>query len=691
MSQPQHIDPNILTGERLALQYIPLDQAALWDDNPRAHQLDEISASITEHGFRDPMAYDATLSAFVEGHGRTHALRKMRDAGADLPRGVAEHPAHGWCIPVLFGVDARSQVAAQAYAVAHNQLTMNAGWDDAALLKVVERVQAEDETAASTMGISQEMLNEVRARVQADREPSPPAPAPQVNDGPRLEAEWRVEQADILEWLRDYDGPRFHAVFCDPPYGLAFMGKEWDAFKTNRDYQAWVTEWATLLIEKALYPGAVVAFFGGTRTVHRLACGLEDAGFEISDGIACWVYGSGFPKSLDISKAIDKEAGAEREVIGDNPHARPNSDGKYQGYSGVQGHDPYLTVPATPDAARWDGYGTALKPAHESCIIARAPRAGLRYVDLVLQYGTGTLNIDGARITTSEDTRRNASGGENGLCGQDTFRIRERAKDDKNAPSGRWPANVILSHHPDCERVGERRVKPDGGINETGKTYENRGTIATNISSGIPFRHTDADGMETVEVWNCVEGCPVKTLGEQSGETTSSGGKGEASWDAKSKHSVGWQSGPDKAHMGGLGDTGTAARFFYTAKASRAERDAGLGDFPHKFSATMGDGIGEREHNESEPSAYVRNGHPCIKPIAITEYIARLLLPPPLNEPRRVLIPFCGSGSEMIGAMRAGWDDIVGVEMDAEYAEIAQARLEYWQGAAAPITEGGAA
>jgi DNA modification methylase len=125
---------------------------------------------------------------------------------------------------------------------------------------------------------------------------------------------------------------------------------------------------------------------------------------------------------------------------------------------------------------------------------------------------------------------------------------------------------------------------------------------------------------------------------------------------------------------------GSAARFFYCAKASRSEREAGLREagLREAFSATMGGGIGEREHDPTEPRAYVRNHHPTVKPIALAEYLARLILPPKRDTPRRLLVPFSGSGSEMIGALLAGWDEVVGIELSPEYAEIAEARLAHW-------------
>jgi len=204
---------------------------------------------------------------------------------------------------------------------------------------------------------------------------------------------YTIVQDDIINWLeKAVWGEKFHAVLSDPPYGLSFMNKKWDSM-TAPQFQAWVTEWATLMLN-VVYPGAVLMMFGGTRTYHRLACGLEDAGWEIYDSLA-WMYGSGFPKSHDISKAIDREAGAERVVVGEqitgNAKQRTNGTGEFGSWAnnntGGQQTIP-VTAPATPDAERWQGYGTALKPAFEPIVLARAPRTDT-YAKQALMYGTG--------------------------------------------------------------------------------------------------------------------------------------------------------------------------------------------------------------------------------------------------------------------------------------------------------------
>lgn len=239
---------------------------------------------------------------------------------------------------------------------------------------------------------------------------------------------------DIIEKLKELPlDQMFHAVISDPPYGLSFMGKSWDKY-TPKEYQQWVTEWASELMLH-LYPGAVCAFFGGTRTYHRLASGLEDAGFEIFDSMI-WCYGSGFPKSYNLSKGIDKSKGLEREIIDEvKGKGRMSGDSDYQtndygkSWNGVK-----ITEHASTQAHQWNGYGTALKPAYEPVVLCRKPREST-YVNSALDYGTGALNIDGCRIGTELLKAQNE--GKQSMYGENrTVFTPER--------QGRFPANLAL-------------------------------------------------------------------------------------------------------------------------------------------------------------------------------------------------------------------------------------------------------
>ena len=278
---------------------------------------------------------------------------------------------------------------------------------------------------------------------------------------------------DCVEVMRGLPDNSVDAVVTDPPYGLEFMGKEWDApwkaaggvevvlegtdkshpfrdgsqrvrYGIGSDFQAWCVEWAGEAL-RVLKPGGHLVAFGGSRTWHRLACAIEDAGFEIRDSMA-WMYGSGFPKSLDVSKAIDKAAGAEREVVGSRITNVGMQGGNFA--NGGGSGEVAVTAPATAEAAAWDGWGTALKPAYEPIVLARKPLAGT-VAATVLEYGTGALNIDGCRVPMGDEydpnkmQRQKAAGdgtvgnafGAGSLVGSEIPTYN---------PAGRWPANVIL-------------------------------------------------------------------------------------------------------------------------------------------------------------------------------------------------------------------------------------------------------
>lgn len=246
-----------------------------------------------------------------------------------------------------------------------------------------------------------------------------------------------VHHGDALNVLPTLPAESVHAVVCDPPYGLEFMGKDWDApwkrgddinadagFTTEmRAFQDWCQQWAVECL-RVLKPGGHLLGFGGTRTAHRLASAIEDAGFEVRDSIA-WLYGGGFPKSHDVSKAIDKAAGAQREVVGMRAKVDsygPAAGNKVYGSGADHGGIQEITDPATDAARQWEGWGTALKPAHEPIVVARKPLVGT-VARTVSEHGTGALNIDGCRVATTDDLN---GGG------------------DFQQLWGRWPANVVL-------------------------------------------------------------------------------------------------------------------------------------------------------------------------------------------------------------------------------------------------------
>jgi hypothetical protein len=249
------------------------------------------------------------------------------------------------------------------------------------------------------------------------------------------------------------------AIVTDPPYGISFMGKRWDYDIPTVD------QFAECL--RVLKPGGHLLCFCGTRTQHRMAVNIEDAGFEMRDVIA-WVYGSGFPKSLDVGKAIDKAAGAEREVVGKSLNDRPSSQVRGgmafdRGLDKGQEHESInITAPATEAAKQWDGWGTALKPSMELITVARKPLIGTVAAN-VLKYGTGALNVDACRIGTEGGTARSEQApypkNEDGTEDRSGHWART-GHDIESLNKGRFPANTILSY-PENQYILRDDVTPE--------------------------------------------------------------------------------------------------------------------------------------------------------------------------------------------------------------------------------------
>jgi DNA modification methylase len=410
---------------------------------------------------------------------------------------------------------------------------------------------------------------------------------------------------DILPTLADNS---IDSIVTDPPYELGFMGKKWDSSGIAYSVELWQQCF------RVLKPGGHLLSFGGTRTYHRVAVAIEDAGFELRDSIA-WLYGSGFPKSLDVSKAIDKAAGAEREVIGTktaSPKGISQAEARSDSAAGAYGGDTKeidITAPATPEAQQWQGWGTALKPAFEPVIVARKPIEGT-VANNVLKWGTGGLNIDGSRIGSQGGTQKanpqpesktqNAYG--NGLNGGGVELIN----------AGRWPANIILD----------------------------------------PY---------TAEL-----------LDEQSGQTSSKSGgmSGRETAAVYGKH----KSTPRTGHD----DAGGASRFFYVAKASKRDRNEGLEELDdsgqHKWNGSVGHrGVGDYYPDGTpRPVNPIKNFHPTVKPTSLMEYLIKLVTPPNGT----VLDPFTGSGSTGKAAILQGFD-FIGIEMTEEYLPIIEGRLKH--------------
>lgn len=235
---------------------------------------------------------------------------------------------------------------------------------------------------------------------------------------------------DCIEVMRELPGASIDAIVTDPPYGLGFMGKTWDSLgvASARAYGEWCEQWAAECL-RVLKPGAHLLAFGGTRTYHRVACAVEDAGFDVRDSIA-WLYGSGFPKSLDVSKAIDKTAGHWRGKAGEVESGNGSMSGA--NYERTDKGEP-VTAAA---AAAATGWGTALKPAHEPIVVARKSCEGTVAANW-LEHGTGALNIDGCRVGDEARINEPMGAPQNSYGGY-------AATATATATVGRWPTNVLL-------------------------------------------------------------------------------------------------------------------------------------------------------------------------------------------------------------------------------------------------------
>jgi len=463
-----------------------------------------------------------------------------------------------------------------------------------------------------------------------------------VSDGVTI---YHGDCRDIIATLPDNS---IDAVVTDPPYGIEFMGKQWDAFapevsastagRTGRTtarndggmhahsllsgstlptyggaraktlrctgcgkrdqfrnahpctpdarwlsevinphsapgnmigFQEWCETWAAECL-RVLKPGGHMLAFGGTRTYHRLACAIENAGFEIRDSIQ-WLYGQGFPKSMNVSKAIDKAAGVERERQETQKREQPSVGIHASGF-GVDGWAPQVDTPITAEAATWQGWGTALKPAHEPIVLARKPLIGT-VTHCVLNYGTGGINIDGTRIGDEIMTEGYGTPSGSGIYRWNTTDEAAPTNENPATHSGRFPSNVLIDEH-------------------------------------------------TAELLD--------------------------------------QQVPD------------VARFFYCAKPSTAERNAGLEGMPEKRpDERTTTGMGTFDEKGVGKQA---NHHPTVKPISLMRYLCRLITPPGGT----ILEPFTGSGTTIAAAVFEGFN-VIGCEMTEEYLPIIVGRTKWAQ------------
>lgn len=271
------------------------------------------------------------------------------------------------------------------------------------------------------------------------------------------EQEMKLLLGDCLELMKTIPSNSVDSIVTDPPYGLSFMGKKWDYEVPSKEI------WKEAL--RVLKPGGHLLSFGGTRTYHRLVVNIEDAGFEIRDCIQ-WLYGSGFPKSTDVSKRIDKEAGAEREVLEmrESQGGRTTAANPMDRHAGVTNKFDPVTAPSTDSAKQWQGWGTALKPANEPICVARKPlEKGLTVAENVLKWGTGAININDCRIATADNLNGGAYSKDNGR--ESLFGMTDTGKNFQQ-PNGRWPANIILD-----EEAAMALDEQSGHLKSGGQNY----------------------------------------------------------------------------------------------------------------------------------------------------------------------------------------------------------------------------
>ena len=318
----------------------------------------------------------------------------------------------------------------------------------------------------------------------------------------------KIIEGDCITEMKKLPENSVDAVVTDPPYGLEFMGKEWDKFKQGNELnkknqlQQFCYSWAKECL-RVLKPGGFLLSFGGTRTYHRMVCGIEDAGFEIRDMIE-WFYGSGFPKSLNIGKQVDKIQGKEREIIGKENYSMPKADNTIGANSyGISGGSLKNGVTAkriisniTKGNSEWEGWGTALKPAHEPICVARKPLSEKNVALNVLKWGTGGINIDESRINyKSEQDKSQAT--PQGKC---TSNIAKGNRPDVNTEGrldferpkqiGRFPANLILD-----EEAG-KMLDEQSGVSKSNPKPRNRKVKGMwhNLQSNNPEEYNDKGG-----------------------------------------------------------------------------------------------------------------------------------------------------------------------------------------------------
>jgi len=532
----------------------------------------------------------------------------------------------------------------------------------------------------------------------------------------------RVLVGDCLDLMAGMETNSVDTIVTDPPYGLEFMGKEWDHGVPG------VPFWkAALHVAK---PGAMLLAFGGTRTHHRLMCAIEDAGWELRDTV-CWLYGSGFPKSHDISKAIDKAAGAEREIVGRSSYAsrRPNPmAGTTYGYN-EQGYDISanlnITAPATDAAQLWDGWGTALKPAWEPIIVAMKPRDGT-FANNALKWDVAGLWVDGGRVPTNGDKAKFPAGivsNSESVYGSGLGLYADRSRPADAAPQGRWPANLILDEAAAAmldEQSGEskpRPVRPEnigksgdgtskglfgmGSVVQTGY-YDESSKVSRFFYMAKASRAERNNGIEGVtlelEVCLCDANMEQGTLLERAISAlvmelegrecnTTSNGNGPtglfhrvtlsitSTATSKTIDSKTWNvliSQPTSAFIAAV--IRTLQEYGSSLVATVESISQSLSSMSERAGSVRGAKtvVSETPWRISASAKPTTNFHPTCKPLALMRYLVRLTKTPTGGV---VLDPFMGSGTTGMACVLED-RNFVGIEIDPDYAEIARRRIE---------------
>ena len=458
----------------------------------------------------------------------------------------------------------------------------------------------------------------------------------------------RLLLGDCLDKLKELDDNSVDSIVTDPPYGLGFMGKDWDTFdksqfgkkgeegendlKNKKNFKIlpryntdglydFTKDWAKECY-RVLKPGGHLLSFAGSRTYHKICMGIEDAGFEIRDQLM-WIYGSGFPKSMNVGMKVDEKLGNKRKLI-ERPKSeqRPNADNSRDKNKDIGGFAMSDNKYKSVGNSEWEGWGTALKPAHEPIVMARKPLSEKTVVDNVLEWGTGGINIDDSRIGTDEQLGRFQKDGHGPLSPKHGFNNNSMSDGDKfieGNPRGRFPANIIFDE-------------------EAGKILDEQTGI---LKSGFMKAGTQRIMSEG----------DANTYGHYDSDTT---------------------------YNDTYGDSGGASRFFYCPKTSKTDRNEGLDDFEEKSRSDANKMMGKsgnfKTGSGNDRTTEFKNNHPTVKPTDLMLYLIRMVTP----KGGTTLDPFMGSGSSGKAAVRGGFD-FVGVEREEEYMKIAKARIQYEQ------------